>query len=60
MAAVYVYVIILTFLGPEFRGRHMGVANDADLQAAAGTEAVERIAHGGHRNESGSEDDKAV
>lgn len=40
MACVYVYVIVLTILGPEYKGRDMGVARDEDLQEAAGREAV--------------------
>ncbi|KAK4988520.1 hypothetical protein LTR28_001709, partial [Elasticomyces elasticus] len=39
MGCVYVYVILLTFLGPEYRGRHMGVENDQDMEEAAGHEA---------------------
>ncbi|KAK5148961.1 hypothetical protein LTR04_000263 [Oleoguttula sp. CCFEE 6159] len=53
MGCVYAYVIILTLVGPEYRGRHMGVAHDADLQEAAGAEAVDRIAHAdAHRTNS--------
>lgn len=29
MGCVYAYVIILTFLGPEYKGRHMGVVRRA-------------------------------
>ncbi|KAK4990925.1 Carboxylic acid transporter [Elasticomyces elasticus] len=45
MGCVYVYVILLTFLGPEYRGRHMGVENDQDMEEAAGHEAVDRVLH---------------
>lgn len=36
MACVYVYVIILTILGPEYKGRFLDAAHDHDLQEAAG------------------------
>ena len=36
MACVYVYVIALTFLGPEYLGRDFHVENDEDMAAAAG------------------------
>jgi MFS transporter, SHS family, lactate transporter len=51
MACVYVYVIILTFLGPEYKGRKMDAASDHDLQEARG------IRDDVHENDrSGSED----
>ena len=37
---VYTYVIILTFLGPEYLGRRFGVAYDHDMTDAAGREAM--------------------
>ncbi|KAM3423520.1 hypothetical protein BST61_g948 [Cercospora zeina] len=40
MACVYVYVIILTFLGPEMRGRSMSAGNDEDFVEAAGTARI--------------------
>lgn len=39
MACVYVYVIILTILGPEYKGRDMGVASDGDMDDAVGRRA---------------------
>lgn len=36
MGCVYVYVIILTLIGPEFRGRSMDVHADEDMAEAAG------------------------
>ena len=57
LGCVYAYVIVLTLLGPEYRGRHMGVAHDVDLQEAAGLDAVEQAAHGGR---TGSEDDDKI
>ena len=36
MACVFVYVIVLTFLGPEYLGRDFHVENDADMATAAG------------------------
>jgi len=35
LGCVYLYVIVLTFLGPENRGGHLDVAHDADLVEAA-------------------------
>lgn len=44
MACVYVYVIILTLLGPENLGRRFGVEHDSDMAEAAGTDVVEAVA----------------
>ncbi len=43
MACVYVYVIILTFLGPEKLGHEFGIEHDADLADAAGSESLEAV-----------------
>lgn len=48
MACVYVYVIVLTVLGPEYKGRDMGVARDGDMEEAAGRDAVRGGSMGGH------------
>jgi SHS family lactate transporter-like MFS transporter len=45
MACVYLYVILLTFLGPEYLGRKFGVAYDQDLKQAAGEDVVEKTVH---------------
>jgi len=45
MGCTFAYVILLTFLGPEYKGRAMGVAHDADIQEAAGEEAVAKATH---------------
>ncbi|KAK5109633.1 hypothetical protein LTR62_006870 [Meristemomyces frigidus] len=45
MGCVYAYVILLTFLGPEYKNRSFGIANDEDLQEATGHEAMEAV-HG--------------
>jgi len=58
MGCVFGYVIILTFLGPEYKNRHMGAAHDHDLEEAAGHNAYSHALGGGdklQRNE--SEDD---
>jgi len=57
MGCVYAYVILLTFIGPEYRNRHFDVAYDQDMEeASGGRDAIERIAHG-----AGSEiDEKGV
>lgn len=38
MGCVYAYVILLTALGPEYRGRNFDVAVDEDMAVATGTE----------------------
>jgi len=43
MGCTFAYVILLTFLGPEYKGRAMGVAHDADIQEAAGGDAVAKV-----------------
>jgi SHS family lactate transporter-like MFS transporter len=48
MACVFVYVIILAFVGPEKLGRRFGVAHDEDLADATGREA---LTAGVHRRE---------
>jgi SHS family lactate transporter-like MFS transporter len=45
MGCVYIYVIILTFVGPEYLGRLFGVAHDQDLEEAAGHDAIEHVVH---------------
>ena len=50
MACVYTYVIILTILGPEYKGRFLDAKHDSDLQEAAGL----RDANG----HSGSDDER--
>jgi SHS family lactate transporter-like MFS transporter len=38
MGCVFAYVILLTFLGPEYRGRHFEAENDEDLAEAVGAD----------------------
>ncbi|XPT01358.1 Carboxylic acid transporter [Ascochyta lentis] len=38
MGCVYAYVILLTFVGPEYRGRNFDVAADEDLAAVTGVD----------------------
>ena len=52
MACVYVYVIILTILGPEYKGRFLDAKHDHDLQEVTGLR--DPSAH------SGSDDEKMV
>ena len=47
MACVYVYVMLLTFLGPEYLGRDFHVENDEDMIAAATPDAM-GVFHKGH------------
>ena len=65
LGCVYAYVILLTFLGPEYLGRNFGVAHDNDMAEATGkdVEAVLRQrGHGGARETDSSDDggEKAV
>lgn len=46
LGCVYAYVILLTFLGPEMRGRSMSARSDEDLAEAAGQDAMDTIQHG--------------
>ena len=55
MACVYVYVIILTFLGPEYLGRDFRMENDEDMVAAAGEGAMD-VTHDAPRNVDSSDD----
>ncbi|KAL6702466.1 Carboxylic acid transporter [Coniothyrium glycines] len=57
MGCVYAYVILLTFLGPEYRGRNFDVAADEDMAAVTGADRkdvdrqhseVEDVARAGH------------
>lgn len=45
MACVYVYVIILAILGPEYKGRTMRAEGDHDLEEATGRERIENVTH---------------
>lgn len=57
MACVYAYVIILTFLGPERRGRSMEAHADNDFAEAAGlNEMNAKYNDLAYRNASDSDD----
>ena len=62
MACVFVYVIVLTILGPEYKGRKMTAEGDSDLAEAAGRDAVEKVVHhdDGSGRHSGSDEEKAM
>lgn len=45
MGAVYAYVIVLTFIGPEYLGKQFGIAHDHDLEEAVGHDAIEHAVH---------------
>lgn len=51
MACVYVYVIILTVLGPEKLGHDFGIEHDVDLADAAGSEPLEVVLRRNERKE---------
>ena len=55
MACVYVYVIILTFFGPEFLGRKFDVAHDNDIQDASGVHVSEKRPRAEERVEPGED-----
>lgn len=59
MGAVYAYVILLTFVGPERRGRNLDVEHDTDMAEVTHRDLRHQrdadVAHG-----ESSEDDKAV
>ena len=46
MGCVFAYVILLTFLGPEYLGRDFHVENDEDMQAVAKNDAMGVLHHG--------------
>ncbi|KAF2193104.1 sugar transporter family protein [Zopfia rhizophila CBS 207.26] len=54
MGCVYAYVILLTFIGPEYRGRHFDVAHDDDMAEAAHQDpnAMKHIVDGNAARES--------
>lgn len=56
MAAVYVYTIALTLVGPEKRGRNLNVEHDIDMQDATGNRAI----HTGHDQRPEQVDEKGV
>jgi len=59
MGAVYAYVILLTFVGPEKRGRSLNVEHDADMAEVTHRDLRHEGGHGVHEDIS-SEDEKAV
>jgi SHS family lactate transporter-like MFS transporter len=60
MGCTFAYVILLTFLGPEFKGRDMGVSHDVDLQEAAGHDAVDGVAFASGSRRHGSDDEDQI
>ena len=61
MGAVYAYVIILTIIGPERRGRDLSVEADADTAEVMHQRGAEPGATAAHAHGSGSDDeDKTV
>ncbi|KAF2004629.1 carboxylic acid transporter protein-like protein [Amniculicola lignicola CBS 123094] len=53
MGCVYIYVILLTLIGPEFRGRNFGVHADEDM-----AEAKHMVGNSGVRAREGSDIEK--
>lgn len=51
MGAVYAYVILLTFLGPEYLRRSFEVREDSDIAEAAGHDTIESAMRRIHRRE---------
>lgn len=56
MACVYLYVVLLTLVGPEYRGRAFDVASDDDMVEAAHMDVAVAV-HGG-AEKSSSEDER--
>lgn len=52
LGAVYAYVILLTFLGPEFLGRDMSVVHDPDMEEAAGADLIDKVTYAEKRGHS--------
>lgn len=61
MACVYAYVIVITFIGPEYLGRRLEAEADRDFEySAGGHENIERVLHGnGHNGVHNGELEKA-
>ncbi|KAK0715979.1 MFS transporter [Lasiosphaeris hirsuta] len=57
MGCVYVYVIVLTFIGPEHLSRSFEASHDADVREATGEDAITAAAHRRERMGSGSSDE---
>jgi len=57
MACVYVYVIILTFVGPEHLRRSFDVDHDEDVREVAGDEFFAEAERHGHHNLRGTSSD---
>ena len=51
MGCVYAYVIILTFVGPEYLRRSFEVREDSDIAEAAGHDTIEAAMKKIHRRE---------
>jgi SHS family lactate transporter-like MFS transporter len=51
MGCVYGYVILLTFLGPEYLGRSFEVKDDSDLSEVAGHDTIEAAMRKIHKRE---------
>lgn len=62
MGCVYAYVILLTILGPEYKGRSMTAEHDSDLEEAVGRDAVDKVVHvdNGSPRQSGSDVEKGL
>jgi len=51
MGCVYLYVIVLTFLGPEYLRRSFEIREDSDIAEAAGHDTIEAAMRKIHRRE---------
>jgi SHS family lactate transporter-like MFS transporter len=45
LGCTYAYVILLTFMGPEYLQRQFGIEHDSDMAEAAGTDTIEAALH---------------
>ncbi|OQO07256.1 hypothetical protein B0A48_07826 [Cryoendolithus antarcticus] len=59
MGCVFAYVIVLTFLGPEYKGRSMGAAHDHDFEEATGRQ-IEDTDHDGFEKRHDSDEDQVT
>ena len=60
MGAVYAYVILLTFLGPEYLKRSFDVAHDEDTQEVIGRKIDSTEGVAGQGETKGGESDEEV
>jgi SHS family lactate transporter-like MFS transporter len=58
MGAVYAYVIVLTFFGPEYLQRSFAIEHDDDLREVTGRPVGANAVVGGHGDVNGKESEE--